>query len=485
MKVQLSQQGNNAQTIIYPLPDQQDHGVRLEGIQIDQAMLKAERVTWFYGRGEQAHAAIVGLGADDQLDLEKVRRAAGAAGRAAEQRECAQVVVSLDGMKQWLADDERRLADFVAAWTEGWLLGTYRFDKYKSEKKNKHVSELIFDIAETPSAQQAIGEARIRAASTALARDLANEPPNALRPADLAKRAIDELTGLGVEVEVYEQKRLQSLRMNGLLAVGRGSEHPPVMIRMTYRGGEADHPPIALVGKGMTFDTGGISLKKGRDLSDMRLDMSGAAAVIGAMSIIAQTKVKANVTALVAAAENIPDGNALLPGEVITYANGTTVQVGNTDAEGRLVLADALLHAHALGAAEAIDIATLTGACVVSLGTAIAGVWGDDEAVADLKQAALQSGDKIWPMPLAEEYEPLLKSAYADTSNISKGSYAGAITAALFLKKFVHADMRWAHIDMAGPMEATSDSGYTPRGATGFGARLLADYVRLRAKGGI
>lgn len=479
MDIQLSQD-SRTDTIICPLAEPNPDLSLLTGIDIQERMLKAESITWFYGRGGEPHIVIVGLGASDRLNMETVRRAAGTAGRSVQQHECARVTVSFDGIKPWLGGDEQRWADVVGAWTEGWLLGTYRFDKYKSDKKKSHVRELIFDMAATSAAEEALKRARIRAKGTTLARNLANEPGNGLRPLDLAERASTQLSGLGIEVEVYEQKRLESLRMNGLLAVGRGSENPPVMIRMTYRGKEAEQKPIALVGKGITFDTGGISLKKSRDMSDMRLDMSGAAAVIGAMQIIAESGLKANVTALVAAAENVPDGKALLPGDVITYSNGTTVQIGNTDAEGRLVLADALIHAHALGASEAVDIATLTGACVVSLGTKIAGVWGDDDLVATLKRASESSGDKIWHMPLEEEYEELLKSAYADTSNIGKGSYAGAITAALFLKKFVHPDMRWAHVDMAGPMEATSDSGYTPKGATGFGARLLADYVQLR-----
>ncbi|CAK4826435.1 unnamed protein product [Aphanomyces euteiches] len=269
--------------------------------------------------------------------------------------------------------------------------------------------------------------------------------------------------------------------MNGIIAVGKGSDYPPALIELRYCS-DPSKPLAALVGKGITFDTGGISLKSVRDLSNMRIDMGGAAAVIGALHILVASKQLANVVVLVAAAENMPDSRSMLPGEVIHYANGVSVQVKNTDAEGRLVLADALIHAAHLGATRMVDIATLTGACVAALGDRMAGIWGHAPMLDALQSAGSTSGEKVWPMPLEDEYEDSLKSHYADLSNISTTLAGGAITAALFLRRFVDANSEWAHIDMAGPMETDSTKGYSVAGATGYGARLLADFITESAK---
>ena len=266
--------------------------------------------------------------------------------------------------------------------------------------------------------------------------------------------------------------------MNGVLTVARGSIYKPSFVELVYKG-DASKPLVALVGKGVTFDTGGISLKSGKDLSDMRMDMGGAAAVSGALTLLAKSKAKVNVVALIPIVENMPDNTSVLPGEVITYKNGLTVQVGNTDAEGRLILADALIRAGEWKAEYIVDIATLTGAIVNALGTELGGVFGDEELSAQMKKIGDQNGDFIWPMPLVEAYDKSLDSDYADMNNISSLGGAGSITAGLFLRRFVPKESKWLHVDMAGMMSKNSASGYYAKSATGYGARLLADFTTL------
>src|SRR5699024_7363791 len=265
------------------------------------------------------------------------------------------------------------------------------------------------------------------------------------------------------------------MEMNGLLAVNRGSKYDPAFIELHYEG-DASKPLVALVGKGVTFDTGGISLKRARDLSDMRMDMGGAAAVAGAIKLLAESNADVNVVGLIQTVENMPDRHSILPGDIITYKNGHTVQVGNTDAEGRLILADGIIRAGELKADYVVDIATLTGAILSALGPKIGGVFGDEELSNILKKIGDENGEFIWPMPLIDEYDKTLKSDYADFSNISNQSSAGAITAALFLRRFVPDNCKWLHVDMAGVMDS-KENGYYSNGGTGYGARLLADYA--------
>jgi leucyl aminopeptidase len=465
-------QQQSADVIVYPLGKEDRVPEALQLFDIKPHMTDAGAVTWFYGRRGEQHICLVGLGEAKQLD--QLRQAAGNAARACGKEKAETVKISFAGIGQELKSYSS--ADAVTAWVEGWLLGGYAFDKYKSKKGERNIKTVILPGEDRQLVLQAIERGKIRANGTIFARDLSNEPGNQLRPADLAERAKERFAGTAVAVKVYQGEDLVKHQFNGLISVGKGSENKPLLLEMRYCA-DPEKPLIALVGKGITFDTGGISLKQGRNISDMRMDMSGAAAVLGALDIIVNSGMPANVVALVAAAENIPDAGALLPGDCIAYPNGVTVQVGNTDAEGRLVLADALIHAHKLGAKTAVDIATLTGACMAALGNRMAGVWGNDEIVDTIRRAAERSGDKVWPMPLEDEYEELLKSDYADVCNVSSGNWAGAITAALFLRKFVDKEMKWAHIDMAGPMEAKSAKGYLTPGATGYGARLLADFV--------
>ncbi|MCM3742566.1 leucyl aminopeptidase family protein [Sporosarcina luteola] len=362
--------------------------------------------------------------------------------------------------------------DVYTAFAEGWDLGSYQFLSYKSEAERFN-TELRVDESDM---QAAIQTGKIRAAATAFSRDLMNELSDVLNPESYPEVLKQKFEGKDVDVTVHGKEQLEEMEMNGLLTVCRGSKYKPSFVEIRYEG-DASKPLVALVGKGVTFDTGGISLKSGKDLSDMRMDMGGSAAVAGAMQLLVESQAKVNVIALIPMVENTPDANSVFPGEVIRYKNGKTVQVGNTDAEGRLILADALIRAGELNAEYIVDIATLTGAIVNALGSEIGGVFGDEELSFILKKVGDQNGDFVWPMPLVEAYDKSLASDYADMNNISSLNFAGSITAGLFLRRFVPENSKWLHVDMAGMMSKSSASGYYAKSATGYGARLLADYT--------
>ncbi|GKV69445.1 putative cytosol aminopeptidase [Sporosarcina sp. NCCP-2716] len=359
----------------------------------------------------------------------------------------------------------------AVAFTEGWYLGAYQFLTYKSDAE-PFCTKLTIE----GSAEQDTKTGELRAEAMSFSRDLMNELSDVLNPETYPERLREAFDGTDTSITVHDKAKLEEMKMNGVLTVARGSRYAPSFVEMTYSS-NSEKPLIALVGKGVTFDTGGISLKSGKDLSDMRMDMGGSAAVAGAMKLLVDSGADVNVIALIPMVENTIDNTAVLPGEVIRYKNGHTVQVGNTDAEGRLILADALIRAGELNADYVVDIATLTGSIENALGSDIAGVFGDDELAHTLKRIGAENGDAVWPMPLVEAYDATLSSDYADFNNISSLSFAGSITAALFLRRFVSKDTRWLHVDMAGAMQKTSASGYYPKTATGYGARLLADYV--------
>lgn len=465
----------SAQVIIYPI-FQETTATPFQSLPLHPHMGERGTVTWYYDKKDEQHLLLAGLGTRHAFEPERLREAAGNAARAAEQHKLRTAAVCMEGCGG--IGDMRQA---VTAWVEGWLLGTYAFDKYKSQKAVSCMETVRFDLDPDDSWEETISQGKARAAGIAFARDIGNEPANHMRPRTLAERVAARFAASGVQVACYEGEQLAARQMCGLIGVGQGSPHPPVLIEMRYCT-DPSKELIALVGKGITFDTGGISLKRDHDISDMRIDMGGAAAVIGAIDIIRRSGLQVNVAAIVPAAENIPDGNALLPGDVLTYPNGVSVQVGNTDSEGRLVLADALIHAHALGAKEVVDMATLTYSCQGALGSKYAGIWGDEHTVSTIRSLGRFTGEKVWELPLAEEYADYLASDYADICNISHVGEAGAITAALFLRNFVHPSMRWAHIDMAAMKEASSTAGYVAAGATGYGARLLAEFVAERSR---
>lgn len=409
----------------------------------------------------------------EKQNLEKVRMLAGRIAQALRKQKVEQLKVCEKELEKGFHALSKN--NLLTAFVEGFNLGLYTFDKYLS-KKEANPPKLHLETAD----QDAILKGEKRAQAVNFARDLMNELPDVLNPETFPTVLKDAFKDTAVDVQIFDEKKLQKMEMNGLLAVCRGSKHAPKFVELTYKG-DADKPLIALVGKGVTYDTGGISLKIARNISDMRMDMGGAAAVAGAMHLLAHTEANVNVVALIPIVENIPDANSLLPGEVIQYKNGHTVQVGNTDAEGRLILADGLIRAEELGADYVIDIATLTGAIVQALGTKVGGIFGDEGLSLEMKKIGDENGDFVWPMPLVDDYESYLKSDYADFSNISSKSEAGSITAALFLRKFVKKPEKWIHIDMASVMEG-SGKGYDVKGGSGFGARLLADFSEYVSK---
>ena len=363
----------------------------------------------------------------------------------------------------------------------GARLAAYRFDKYmtKLTDDQKPSLETITLVADNVSAAEAewVGLAAA-VAGTEMARDLMNEPPNVLYPESYADR-IREMEELGIKVTVLGEEEMTKLGMNALLGVGQGSVRESKMAIMEWKGG-GDEAPLALVGKGVCFDTGGISLKPGPNMQDMKGDMGGSAAVVGAMKTLALRKAKANVVGLVGLVENMPDGNASRPGDIVTSMSGQTIENQNTDAEGRLVLCDVLWYAQENYKPRAIiDLATLTGAIIVSLGHDNAGLFSNnDELSSQLTAAGLAENETVWGLPMGSSYDKLLKSQFADMKNIG-GPAAGSITAAQFLKRFIQNDTPWAHIDIAGVAWKSVDKAPTdPSWASGFGPRLLDRLIK-------
>lgn len=406
---------------------------------------------------------------------EKIRMIAGGIARDMKKRKITQVTISEKELTQAFStlDGQKVIIAFV----EGWHLGAYTFETYKSRKSAKAATLTFVNEAEIAS-QVEIG--KTRAEATAFSRDLMNEIPSTLNPETFPQLLEKEFSNTKVNVIVHDKIKLVEMKMNGLLAVNRGSKYDPAFIELHYKA-DPSKPLIALVGKGVTFDTGGISLKNARDLSDMRMDMGGAAAVAGAVKLLAESNANVNVVGLIQTVENMPDRHSILPGDIITYKNGHTVQVGNTDAEGRLILADGLIRAGELQADYVVDIATLTGAIAFALGPKLGGIFGDEALMSEMKKIGDENGDFVWPMPLVDDYDSTLKSDYADFSNISNQAAGGSITAALFLRRFVPKNTKWIHVDMAGVMDS-KEKGYYGNSATGFGARLLADYAEKVSK---
>ncbi|MFI7640351.1 leucyl aminopeptidase [Nonomuraea sp. NPDC049400] len=358
----------------------------------------------------------------------------------------------------------------VAAFAEAALLAAYSF-KIGSEGK-KPVRALAFAGADA----EQVRRAQVVARAVALARDLANTPSSVKNPAWLAEQAAER----GVPVRVWDEEQLQADGFGGILAVGRGSASPPRLIQLSYTPAEPADRHVVLVGKGITFDSGGLSLKPTENMKTQKTDMAGGAVVIAVLGALAELGAPVRVTGLIASAENMPSGTAQRPSDVIKHYGGRTVEVLNTDAEGRLVLADALAYADAVLDPDAVvDIATLTGAITVALGRNVGAVYASDDVLAkQLLEAAETSDDRLWRMPLIEEYKPALDSSIADLANVESGSRfgAGSITAALFLREFA-GRRPWAHLDIAGVGRSTVDEGTLTKGATGFGVRLLLEWL--------
>lgn len=363
---------------------------------------------------------------------------------------------------------------------EGALLASYRFDKYRTKEKadaKPTVKKVTIRSDAATAARRRFTARQAVSEGVFLTRDLVSEPPNVLYPESFAK-ICEDLAEFGLKVEVLGEKKMAKLGMNTLLGVGQGSTRESKLVVMRWDGGAKNARPIAFVGKGVTFDTGGISLKPGPGMEEMKWDMGGAGVVTGLMKALAGRKAKVNAVGVIGLVENMPDGNAQRPGDVVTSMSGQTVEIHNTDAEGRLVLADALWYtAERFKPKSMIDLATLTGAIIVSLGHEHAGLFSNSDDLSEkLTAAGLATDEKLWRLPLAEAYNNLLKSDCADMKNIG-GRWAGSITAAQFLKRFVK-DTDWAHLDIAGVAWSHKESPTVPKGGTGFGVRLLDRYVK-------
>jgi leucyl aminopeptidase len=367
----------------------------------------------------------------------------------------------------------------IAELAAGLRLRHYRFDKYKSARPDDAPTALsvTIHVADPAAAETAMTDRGATVSGTLLARDLVNEPANVLGPVEFAARAA-ELADLGVAVEVLEPEALEQLGMASLLCVAQGSERPARLVVMQWRGGADDAAPLAFVGKGVVFDTGGISIKPAASMEDMKGDMGGAAAVTGLMLALATRKAQVNVVGVIGLVENMPSGRSTRPGDIVRAMSGTTIEVINTDAEGRLVLADALWYTQdRFKPAFMINLATLTGAIIVALGHEHAGLFSNNDELADrLLKSGLAANEKLWRMPLAPAYDKLIESKFADIRN-STGRAAGSVTAAQFLQRFVN-DVPWAHLDIAGTAFGGSSTDVNASWAPGFGVALLDRLVR-------
>ena len=384
--------------------------------------------------------------------------------------------------------------DAVQATVEGLLLGSYRFDRYKSGKDEDHPEKpalRTITVLGSPrwsgrsvvrSVEDSIARGDIVSDAVAWARDLVNTPAGDLTPEVLAEHAARMAKEVGLESKVWTEAELRRGKFGGIIGVGQGSANPPRMIELKYRGGPSGQAPLALTGKGITFDSGGLSIKDASQMEWMKSDMAGAASVLAAMKAIARLKPNVNVIAAIPSSENMPSGSAIRPGDVLRHRGGKTSEVVNTDAEGRLVLADALAYLAERKPRVIIDTATLTGACMVALGRDIYGVFGNDRGlVRDILAAGEAVGEPGWELPLYRDYRRLIKSNVADVRNAGKDRWGGAITAALFLAEFV-GDTPWAHLDVAGPAFPEKAGDYWPNGATGVPARTLVQYVLTQGK---
>ena len=443
------------------------------------------------GQAPPGRVILVGLGSRGEFSLETARRASGIAVRRALKLGVSELTIAVHGPGGLGGPDATgaqdnpgtpglALRDCAQATVEGLLLGAYRYEDFKTGDTDRSGLESVAVV--TPQRAQAyeirdgIEAGRITAEGTIFARDLSNAPGNAMTPRKLAAAARKMAGQTGLKCRVLKRKDIEKERMGALLAVNAGSEEPPRFIVLEHGEASDGVDTLVFIGKGITFDSGGISIKSSGGMEEMKHDMSGAAAVIGAMQSIAMSKPSLHVVGLVPATENLPDGRALKPGDIIATRSGKTIEVINTDAEGRLVLADALEYAERYRPAAVIDLATLTGACVVALGYAATGMMGNDDGLQDrVRSAGEAAGERVWPLPLWQDYHDQIKSHVADVKNTG-GRWAGALTAGAFLAKFV--ERPWVHLDIAGTAYTDASGPYCPKGATGVGVRLLLQLVK-------
>ena len=434
---------------------------------------------------EASQILVIGLGKISAIDDLAAQRAGGTVVRELSRSVESTGLVVVDAIK----GAEISSADFAANVAYGALLGSYRFDKYRTKQKPEDKSALStinIMTSDAAKARKAFGPMSKVAEGVFFTRDLVSEPANILFPISFAERA-RALTKLGVKVQILDEKQMAKLGMGALLGVAQGSAQAPRMVAMRWDGAPRakDKAPIAFVGKGVTFDTGGISIKPAGGMEDMKWDMAGAGVVTGLMHALAARKAKVNAVGVIGLVENMPSSNAQRPGDVVTTMSGQTIEVINTDAEGRLVLADALWWCQKVHKPHTmIDLATLTGAIIISLGHHHAGIFANDDKLAErLSAVGKSTGEAVWRLPLGDAYDKQVRSNIADMKNVG-GRDAGSITAAQILQRFVKDDVAWAHIDIAGVAWSNTDAPTVPKGGTAFGVRLLdrlvADYYEQK-----
>ena len=421
--------------------------------------------------GGDRPVAVVGLGPADKITTAVIRRAAGSLARSA--KRLRRITVSLLDAVPDSVDRSEALRSLA----EGMTLGAYSYGEFKSEHKPNKLETVVIIGPGGRAVAEALERGRRVAEAVCFARDLVNEPGGSLTPTRFAEIAEEMAEQEGLEVSVLDLDGIREAELGGLLGVNRGSEQPPRFVEVSYSPDPDTEcrGSVALVGKGLTFDAGGLSIKTTAGMMTMKCDMSGGAAVLGVMAAISAVAPPVKVTGYVPMTDNMLGGDATRPGDVLTMANGKTVEVLNTDAEGRLVLADALSVACRAEPDAVVDLATLTGACMVALGPKVAGLMGNNEAwVNQLADAAERTGERVWRLPLPDDYKSQLDSSVADMKNIG-GSQGGALVAGLFLSNFVAEGIPWAHLDIAGPAFTDSEDSETTKGGTGFGVRMLLD----------
>ncbi len=432
----------------------------------------------FEGKAKQVHTwpsggrvnALIGIGPEADADLQSIRSASATIGRTLGRNR--RVAVELPSDLSLTDDDMRR------ALAEGAALGAYRFTSHKSESESLKLSRVDVVGGAGARKQAALDLGAAFAEAQMLARDLVNEPGGTLTPPVFARRTAAMARRSGLKVKVWDEAAIKKGKLGGLLGVNRGSTNPPRFVELIYQPSGKPTGTVALVGKGLTFDSGGLSIKTGQGMMTMKCDMGGAAAVVGAMSALSTVAPRCRVRAFIPMTDNMLGGDATRPGDVLKIRNGKTIEVLNTDAEGRLVLADALCVASEAKPDAIVDLATLTGACMVALGPKIAGLMGNDDTwVGQVEAAGSSSGERVWRLPLPADYKKMVESSVADMKNIG-GPHGGALTAGLILQEFVADGIPWAHIDIAGPAWSDSEEAEISKGGTGFGVRLLLDLIR-------
>ena len=460
--------------------DERTGGIVSEMLGTDEMRGKQSDTVYIYRPGNirAERLLLVGAGKREDFSLDTIRKVTGSAARFLRGKGARSMAI--------LRRSQLEIGNSAQAAVEGVLLGLFEPDMYKTENKEERRIDQLILLAAAAGSEDALSEGvergRIIGEAVNFARELSNEPSSTLTPTELAERAKETATRFGLDIDVLDEARMKELGMGALLGVARGSDEPAKMIVLRHMGNEDDSNIIAIVGKGITFDSGGISIKPAEGMEKMKYDMSGAAATLAAMRAIAQLKPKANVIGVMPTTENMPSGRAYKPGDVLRAMSGKTIEVINTDAEGRLILADAISYARKLGATKIIDLATLTGAVSIALGAINVAILGNDQLFVDeIRGAAREVGERFWQLPMDKDYREMIKSDIADIKN-SSGRNAGTITAAYFLREFAE-DTPWVHLDIAGTAWENERKPYMSKGPTGVAIRTLINYVCNHAAG--